>query len=267
MRERATDLLIKEELNIIKKKLETSFQDPFPSCDLLEFVSNGSKFIRSRLCLLYLKAQGVEITEDVYEILCAGELIHNASLLHDDVIDNADTRRGQKTISKELSSKVSILAGDYLLATSFDKLLLLKNFKIFDLLKETTLNMCKAELEQFFLRGKIPTVDSYIAICKGKTAGLFSALLEISALLSKLNIQNAKDFGEKFGIYFQIKNDLNKESASTDLKNGIYTAIDILGIEKTGILLDNQKKEILNLIKDFPDNIYKKELEDLVNLL
>ena len=125
--------LIVNELTILKKKIENSFVDPIPNEALNKFVSKGSKLIRSSLAILYFKAQNFEISEKVYNILSAGEIIHNASLLHDDVIDNANLRRGEKTLSKQFSPHVSILAGDYLLSYAIEKLLLLKDFKILDI--------------------------------------------------------------------------------------------------------------------------------------
>lgn len=267
MSERTFILLIDKELSIVKNRLMSAFKDPTPQGILLDFISVGSKYIRSKLAILYLKSQEVEITDEIYEVLCAGELIHSASLLHDDVIDDANVRRGKETISKSFSPKVSILAGDYLLSYSIDKLLNLKKNEILHLFKKTIQLMCEAEFKQYFSRNKMLSEVDYIQICKGKTGELFASILEACSLILGLDSQKAKDFGREFGLYFQVKNDLDKDSMFIDKQNGIYTAKDILGIEKTCILLDNLKIEILNLIKDFPENIYKKELEGLVNSL
>ena len=124
--------------------------------------------------------------------------------------------------------------------------------------------MTLAEIKQEFSKETIPTDKEYLEICNGKTAQLFSAILQAVAEVCNLDVQHARIFGEKFGIYFQVKNDLNKDSAIADKKNGIKTAIDVLGIEKTNDLLDNYKEEMKELIKVFPDNIYKRKLEDLV---
>lgn len=258
------DLLITEELKIINESLKKSFVDPIPSNSLINFVSKGSKYIRSALTILYLKAQNCIITDEIYNVLVSCELIHNASLLHDDVIDNAETRRGEIVIARECSSKISILSGDYLLSIAIENLLKLRNFEIIEIFKNCTKKMCEAEMEQFFLRNKIPTTDDYIRICMGKTAELFSAVIQSSALLSELDTCKAKKMGESFGICFQIMNDLEKESAYIDNINGIYTAKDVLGIEKTKDLLDNYKEEMTRLISEYPKNIYRDKLEDLI---
>lgn len=259
--------IVQKELEILKERLVQDFVEPLSGNTLKDFLLSGSKFIRSRLAILYLKSQGVEINDDIYRILVAGEIIHSASLLHDDVIDVADRRRGKMTISKMFNSKISILAGDYLLSNAIEKLIKLENFTIIDSFKTCTKEMAEAEIKQYFLRGTVPSVEDYIRICKGKTANLFSVILETTSLVSNLDLVIAKKFGELFGLCFQIKNDLNSESAEADKNNGIKTANDVLGIEKTQNLLDNYKEEMRCIIKDFQENLYNEGLEDLINLL
>ena len=260
--------ILKEEIANLKKELEIDFIDPIEGDVLKHFILNGSKFIRAKLVLLYLKFQNVEINNNnINKILAAGEIIHNASLLHDDVIDNADLRRNEITLAKRFSPKLSILAGDYLLGFGMSKLISVKNFEILELFKNCTVQMANAEIKQLFLRDKMPTVSEYIDICKGKTATLFATILESVALISDINKDKARKFGELFGICFQINNDMEYLSANQDKTNGVYTAKDVLGIEKTNSLLDNYKEEMKILLNDIPSNIYKKELEDLINKL
>lgn len=259
--------LVQKELEIVKKRLIKNFIDPFPDESLKSFLSNGSKLIRSTLAILYLKSQNDLINDNVYKILSAGELIHNASLLHDDVIDDAEFRRGNFTINQKYSSNLAILSGDYLLAYAIEILLELKNFEILEKFQDCTKKMSKAEIDQYFLRGKCPSEEEYLAICSGKTASLFSVILESCAIISGMDAVNARNFGEIFGMCFQVKNDLDKDSAIIDKKNAILTAEDVLGIEKTQNLLDNYKEEMKNIIKDFQKNLYKEGLEDLINSL
>lgn len=259
--------IIQKELDFIKDQVLCNIIDPMPENGLRGFLSSGSKFIRSSLAIFYLKSQNCEIKDDIYTILCAGELIHNASLLHDDVLDDAETRRGHLTISKKFSPKISILAGDYLLTVAIEKLIGLNNLEILKIFEDCTKQMIESEMKQYFLRKIIPSKEEYLQICQGKTAKLFASILESCSIISGIDFQKAKIFGELFGLCFQIKNDLNKESAIIDNQNEIYTARDILGIEKTTNLLDNYREEMRKLIKDFPVNTYKEGLEDLINLL
>ena len=248
----------------IKQNISANIEEIIPDESLKEFITGG-KFIRSRLTLLYLKSQNCKISEDIYRILEVGELIHSASLLHDDVIDGAKNRRNKTTIANKYSSKVSILAGDYLISKAIEKLLELNDNKILEIFRGCTEKMSTAEVKQFFLRGQIPASEDYIEICKDKTAMLFAAILESCAIKTFLNVDSARNFGLLFVIYFQIKNDLEKNSAEVDKNNKIYTAVDIFGIEKTTNLLDNYKEEMSEIVNTFPETVYKKELKDLID--
>lgn len=243
----------------VLEKLIEGIEYPF----LLEFLMEPSKRIRSKVAILYLNLGGYELEDKIYNILASGELIHNASLLHDDVIDEAETRRGNTTVGKTLSYKMSIIAGDYLLSHAISKLLELNNTHIIEIFKNCTKTMCEGEISQFFLRRNIPSKEDYINICKYKTGALFAAILESCAHIAGMDEAKARKFGETFGIYFQIKNDLEEESAKADEKNEIYTAKSVLGIEKTLLLLDNYREKMKNILQEFPDNIYRQELEGL----
>lgn len=243
----------------ILEKITEGIKYPF----LIEFLNEPSKRIRTRLASLYIKTAGKDLNEAIYTILAAGEIIHNASLLHDDVIDEAEQRRGKTTIGKSLSYKMSIVAGDYLISKAISKILDLKNQEILEIFQKCTQSMCEGEISQYFSRGNIPSVDEYITICKNKTGMLFSAILESCAVIIGIDRKKAKEFGQVFGIYFQIKNDLNEESALADKKNNIYTANAVLGIENTISLLDNYREEMRNLLGVFPESNYKQELEGL----
>lgn len=258
---------IESELNIVTGLMADGLRDSILDGDLESFVMNGSKLIRSVLAILFFKSQNIELNEDFYKILSSGEFIHNSSLLHDDVLDEAETRRGVTTIAKKYSSKISILAGDYLLSTAIENLLDIKNFEILDLFRICIKKMSEAEINQFMLRNKMPSKDEYLAICQAKTAELFSTIMETCAMIVQSDRVKSKQFGTLFGLCFQIKNDINKDSALIDKKNGIYTAVDIFGIEKTNSLLDNYKGELINIISEFEKNIYTERLKDLVKNL
>lgn len=259
--------LIEQEILNINDEILKGFTDPILTKDLSQFISSGSKRIRSIVAILYLKMQGIQPTNLEYKILAAGEIIHNASLLHDDVIDEADLRRGKSTIGKRFSPKISILAGDYLLSYAIEKILEINKPEILNLFKDCVRDMCLSEFSQYFLRENVPSKEKYISICEGKTAKLFSTILKSCARLNNLDEETAEIFGKTFGTYFQLKNDLLKVSIEQDKVNGIYTLKDILGIEKTKNLLDNYIEKMNEILSVFPDNIYKEELRDLLKLL
>lgn len=260
--------LADEELQEVNRGLNLVFESKNEVFfELNKFLSSPNKRIRSLVTLLYLKANNKNITKEIINILIAGELVHNASLLHDDVIDNAELRRGEVTIGKKFSSHISILAGDYLLSQAIDKLLPLNNIKIIEIFQDCTKKMSEAEIHQYCLRGSKPEFYDYINICKGKTASLFEAILCSSVLILGEDVNKAKNFAENFGILFQIKNDLEENSAKTDKNNEIFTIKDIMTIEKTKSLIDNYMEEIRDEIRSLPDNIYQKGLDGLLNLL
>ena len=172
--------LVKDELSRVNKEISALEIEP----DLIkesiqDFLSSGSKRIRTILTALYLKASGCgNLSEDSINIITAGEIIHNASLLHDDVLDGAKLRRGKTAFCEEYSPHISILSGDYLLSIATEKLLNINNNEILQIFLKCTQKMCTAEINQFFLRGKLPTIEEYINICEGKTACLFEAVIK-----------------------------------------------------------------------------------------
>jgi len=260
--------LVTDELEEIEHVLLNIIEKSNPTlADLNDFLNGKSKRIRSIICLLYLKANNISINKNIIILLSSSELIHNASLLHDDVIDNSHTRRNLQTLFDKYGSKMSILMGDYLLSTAVKELLKLNNNQILQFFLQCTKEMSNAEITQYLKRNKNTTIDEYIQIAEGKTAALFSAILKSAAELNGLDIKEAERLGRIFGIIFQINNDLNKESAHNDKLNGVSNITDILGIEKSYVLKDNYKEEIKNIINKIPDNKYRQGIEGLINIL
>lgn len=258
--------IIDTELNIIKENIKKELTELLPNSSITNFIFGSKKMIRSQVALLYYLSQEETLNDEFYNILSAVEILHNASLLHDDVIDEAFIRRGKTTIAKEYSDKISILTGDYLILYAFEKLLHIDN-EIQKIFHKYTKKIIEAEIKQQFSKNQIISPEEYINICRGKTASLFILSLESIAKFLNADINKCQKFGELFGIAFQIKNDLEKTSAEIDSKNKIFTAKDVMGIEKTTQLLDNYKEEMLRIISDFPKNIYKRSLEDLIENL
>lgn len=257
--------LVKTELDDINSNLSDLFTNSNEIFfELNFFLKSPKKRIRSLVTILYIKAFSKQINTD---LLTVCELIHNASLLHDDVIDNADFRRNNPTFNKKFNSHISILSGDYLLSLATDKLIQIGNWNIIKNFQSCIQQMSEAELLQYSLRGNIPTKNEYLKIAKGKTAELFIATLKSSAELADLNLQQAEYFAENFGILFQIKNDFEINSEEADKKNGIHTLKDIIGIEKTKSLMDNYLEEIRSKIGCLPQNKYSKGLEELLRLI
>ncbi len=261
-------LLVKEELALVNNEISAILIEPEQICkDVKKILCTGSKRIRTIITALYLKACGICLSENSLHIISAGEIIHNASLLHDDVLDNAESRRGTPSFNALYSPNLSILAGDTLLSIATEKLLKINNNQVLQIFLNCTKEMCKAEINQFLSRGVVPDLSDYIKICEGKTACLFQAILESCAIIENINKTAAANFAGNFGVFFQLKNDLSEQSIESDKKNKIFTPKDFLGLEKTMDLIDNYLQKIKVNISALPDNKYKEGLGELLKSL
>ena len=251
--------------------------------NLLKIIKAPSKRIRPLLALLYLKMYNAEITYEQIEVQSAVELIHNATLIHDDVVDKSSKRRNTSTLNEVFDNSLAVVTGDFLLSIAIQKLLNIKSCDILKFFSIAIKRMCVGEINQYFNKFKIIEFDEYLDKCKYKTAELFMASLISSAQIANLDINNAKDFAKRFGIAFQIRDDLlnfidnnpNKPSKN-DLEDGIYTAPVIFakdiknidyGIEKTKELLDNYFNRVKKCLDKAPNNEYKKAIIELIDLL
>lgn len=244
---------------------------------LINFLTAPSKRIRPLLTFLYLRANNIEITDNHYTLLTAIELVHNASLIHDDIIDGSKTRRCEKTLNCEFDNKLAVIAGDYILSTALKKISVLNSPETIDMFAQTLADMCEGETFQYFNKYKIPSLEDYLKKTEQKTAKLFQTALEASVLISKSgNRNNASELGRNFGIAFQIRDDLiNVKTLQSDISDGIYTAPVIFsdstsatesGIEKTYCLLNNYINTSKKLLEKTENNKYKKALTELLEL-
>lgn len=275
-------LNILPEISVIKEKISNFYCESQELQTILrDFLTRESKLIRSIIALLFLKTTNESIKDEHYRIIVATELIHNASLIHDDAIDDSNIRRGEKSINTMFGNKLSIIAGDYLTSLAVQKLLTLNNSDILQIYFKTISKMCEGESLQYFQKGKIPTLDEYLIKTQYKTAELFKACLMANSIYSTNQYQiEAQEFAINYGIAFQIKNDLDDYKLgidkSSDIQQGIYTAPVIFAnsiensdtaIEKTMDLIDNYCQRAKNVLLKFSDNEYSRSLMGLVNKL
>ena len=279
---------IKEIVSDDLYQIENNLTDFYCGADelqenLLNIIKAPSKRIRPLLAILYLKMYGAEITYEQIEVQSAVELIHNATLIHDDVADNSSKRRNNTTLNKVFDNSLAVVTGDFLLSIAIQKLLNIKSCNILKFFSIAIKRMCLGEINQYFNRFKIIEFDEYLDKCRYKTAELFIASLVSSAQIANLDINNAKDFAKRFGIAFQIRDDLlnfteknSDKPSGNDVENGIYTAPVIFakdlknieyGIEKTKELLDNYFNRVKKCLDKAPNNIYKDAILNLIDLL
>ncbi len=183
-------------------------------------INSGGKRIRPILLIICAKLQNIEINNQILNLAAAIEMIHSATLLHDDVVDNSQTRRNQKTANAIWDNKASILVGDYVFAISFILMVKSDNIKALELLAKTASIMADGEVMQLENSSNINIdIDQYLKIINGKTAILFASAASISALL---NVKTAKnhnklhEFGLNLGVIFQIIDDILDYKANID---------------------------------------------------
>lgn len=183
-------------------------------------IGAGGKKIRPLLMLATAEMLGVE-DKSILNLAAVVEMIHNAGLLHDDVIDNSKLRRGKATANTVWDNKFSVLVGDFLFAGSFQLMVSCGNIKVLELLSRASKQMVAGEIIQLQKFGDTDlTIEEYIEIVSGKTAVLFSASTATVATIANLPIEKIADlqnFGKYLGIIFQIVDDILDYKANQEV--------------------------------------------------
>ena len=251
---------ISPELEVLEENLVVKI--PAKSKLLKEIVSyiflSGGKRFRPAVSLLMAKATG-GIKDKHITLSEITELIHTASLIHDDIIDSAKLRRGSETINSLWNDKISVIAGDFLFGQASVKLGELENTEIVKIYAHVLSDLCDGEIEQYsLLFNPNITLEDYIHKSTAKTASLFAACCKSSAILNNQDskvIKQCNDFGLSLGIAFQIVDDILDFTSSSneigkavcsDLKNGIITAPTVFALSST----DEIAKQIRILIEN-----------------
>lgn len=171
----------------------------------------GGKRLRPRLTLLATLATGGSMTRAV-PLAAACELVHTATLVHDDIVDGSDSRRGRKTVQCFFGNSASVLMGDYLVVRAFSLLAGDSNRQLWSLLAETIARMCEGEVLQICMKSNTEVALSvYEKIIECKTATLMSASAHFGALLGECGpeaVRAMADFGYCVGMAFQIQDDV-----------------------------------------------------------
>ena len=203
---------------------------------IIRYISRKKgKQLRPRLCLLSAGLCG-EPTENTYRAAALIEMIHVATLIHDDVVDDANLRRGWPSINRVWKNKLSILVGDFMFSKALTNMIHLKDFDALDILSSTAERLSQGEIQQIEKAiKKNMTEKIYYQMVSDKTASLFSAACKLGVMTVTEDNDKREalaKFGEKFGLVFQIKDDLlditgNVEGlgkpAGFDLKKNILT--------------------------------------------
>jgi len=181
-------------------------------------ISSGGKRIRPILLIICARLCGSKDDDCQHILAAAVELIHSATLLHDDVVDSSEVRRGKKTANAIWDNKSPILVGDYLFSVAFQLMVKSKNLRVLDLLAKSSSIMADGEVMQLENSNDIEvSQDKYLEIIYGKTAVLFKAACEVGPIINNLDekkVRALSDFGKNLGIIFQIVDDILDYNAS-----------------------------------------------------
>ncbi|MCF7805794.1 MAG: polyprenyl synthetase family protein [Candidatus Marinimicrobia bacterium] len=221
-------------------------------------IKQRSKKIRPMLVILASKLCG-EPNKNTYQAAVLVELIHTATLIHDDVVDGAELRRGIPSINAVWKNKISVLMGDYLFSKSLINMIKLKDFEALELLSDTAERLSSGEILQIEkARSDGMDEDVYYEMIRDKTASLISAACKLGAITVGSNTDKAEalaEYGENLGIAFQIKDDLfefvGKKSiigkpVGQDVKENMITLPLLHTVEK---LPDKESRKILKTMK------------------
>jgi octaprenyl-diphosphate synthase len=212
---------IKTELDQVHGCLAELIQSGDPLLDpcLKELAERRGKMLRPALVLLFAKTVS-QVRPIHIHLAAVVELIHTASLLHDDVIDQAGIRRGRPTANILWGNTAAVLLGDFLLSRAFS-LMTQAPREAVSLLCRTAEILCTGELKQNLLRGRPElTEQDYFSIIEAKTAALFSCCCRLGTMASdgnSLQIEAAGNYGRHFGIAFQIMDDLTDIRSTSQL--------------------------------------------------
>ena len=204
---------VEDKLMLVEEKIKSKLVS---NVDLVQKMTDyhletGGKSLRALLTLGSARLCGYSKgTRDVNLAACV-ELIHSATLMHDDVIDNGSIRRGKKTLNKIWDNHSSVLVGDYLLSRCFEMMVEDGNIEVLKLLSSTSSKIAQGEVLQLQHKGEIDMLEeTYLRIISAKTAELFAAATKVGAILSEMSSKEKEAlefYGKNLGLTFQIADD------------------------------------------------------------
>ncbi len=252
---------VEEKLVLVEEKIKTKLNSDVSLAQKMTnyHIKTGGKRLRALLTLGSAKLCGyLKGGRDINLAACV-ELIHAATLMHDDVIDFSNFRRGKKTINSIWGNQSSILVGDYLLSRCFEMMVEDENLEVLKLLSSTSSEIAQGEILQLQHKNEIDMLEeTYLKIISTKTAALFSASTKLGAILA--NKENKKKdalefYGKNLGLTFQIADDtldynsevkLFGKKIGNDFYEGKITLPIILLFQKTN---NTEKQNLKNIFK------------------
>lgn len=267
---------LSDDMQKVEELIEASLQSDISLLNATNrsILSHGGKKIRPIMALLIAKAcSGGHVKDDTLRFAAASELLHNATLLHDDVADDSPNRRGMPTVMSILGGRASVLLGDYWLVKAVDRILQadLNGNEIIRLFAKTLRDLAEGEMLQLEKAKECDADEAdYYRIIHSKTASLFEAACisaAISVGASEEKIRAAKSYATNIGIAFQIKDDIFDYQA--DAAIGKPVGIDLreqkITLPLLGALYSAPKEEELEIRKKLKEiQKYPANLDEIV---
>ena len=268
--------LLKSSLKRVEREISKNIKDEEKLITLTagHLIKAKGKKIRPLLTLLVSKMLNYKGNADVTLAVCI-EFIHNATLLHDDVIDTGKIRRGKLSANQIWGNKVSVLVGDYLLSRAFKLMVKNKSLKLLEILSQTSLILARGQIQDVGNNQNVNlTEKKYLSIIDAKTAELFRISCFLPTIITDQNKRTQKifnDFGFNFGMAFQLSDDVLDyfgdsskmgKSVGKDFFEGKVTYPVIHCFKKS----DKKSKKIIAKLF-FKRKRSKKDLAVLLNLM
>ena len=267
-------LPIKKEIDLFEGKFSNSMNSSVALLNRITHYVVNRKGKQMRPMFVFLTAKMLstgKMNEKVYRAASVIELIHTASLVHDDVVDSSNMRRGFFSLNALWKNKIAVLVGDYLLSKGMLLCIENKDFDILKIISDSVKEMSQGELLQIEKSRRLDIDEkTYFEIIKKKTASLISSCCALGAASTNASqkvIDELSSFGQKIGMAFQIKDDLfdygeNKigKPIGIDLKEKKLTLPFIYALNNS---LPEKKRWLKNSIKNH--NLNKKRIKEVIN--
>jgi len=267
---------IEQQLNELEFRFQSLIQTDVKLINdiLNHIIATKGKRLRPMLLLLCSNLQG-QATKEAIEAATIVELLHTATLIHDDVVDNSDMRRGAPSVNSIWENKISVLIGDFLFAEVLNRLTHLNDPKMLEIIAHITIQMSQGELLQMERAQNFEMDEStYFRLIHNKTASLTAATCQLGGLCCTQpdldHIENLAEFGYHLGIAFQIKDDLLDYDGSVaklgkpinkDLLENIITLPLLYSLKQAD---ERTRQQILSILQDRGNSNQRNKIVDFI---
>jgi len=269
---------VRDECEALEGYFKSYLRTDVPLIDRIfeHLIDGGGKRFRPLLVLLVSSCSPHRVNEDIFKLAVAVEFVHTATLLHDDVVDQSDVRRGNRVAYRIWGAEPSVLSGDYLYSRAFNLLVEIGHLGILDAISGATTQMARGEVLQLLRSYSTATTrEEYLEVINGKTASLIAASCTAAGYLAGLegrDLEAAGEYGLNLGLSFQIVDDILDYSSQSgvlgkaigkDFLEGKVTLPVIVLMEN---ISGDLKRQVANVfLKESPQSNDFRQVLDLMN--